>query len=131
MSSSSSIGLFDLAEKRLTWAASRQSVLASNIANANTPGYQPRDVQSFASMLSGQGGLQPTQTQPAHLSGTLAAGSVGVRTVQPAAKSIDGNGIALDQQLTQVADTEAAQTVATTIWKKYAGFLALALGRTS
>ena len=33
------IGLFDLAEKRLAWTAQRQSVLAANIANANTPAY--------------------------------------------------------------------------------------------
>lgn len=40
------IGLFDLAEKRLVWTAQRQSVLAANIANANTPRFQAREVKS-------------------------------------------------------------------------------------
>ena len=53
------IGLFDLAEKRLTWTAQRQSVLATNIANANTPGFQARDIQSFANVLSGSGSVEP------------------------------------------------------------------------
>ena len=32
--------LFDLARKRLAWTEQRQSVLARNIANASTPGFQ-------------------------------------------------------------------------------------------
>ena len=47
------IALFDLAEKRLAWTAQRQNVLAANIANANTPGFQARDVQSFEKVLAG------------------------------------------------------------------------------
>src|SRR5271169_6404695 len=68
------IGLFDLAEKRLAWTAQRQSVLAANIANANTPGFQARDVQSFESVLSGTGPVEPVRTQPAHMAGTLPTG---------------------------------------------------------
>ncbi|MBE7157984.1 MAG: flagellar biosynthesis protein FlgB, partial [Rhodospirillales bacterium] len=110
------------------WTASRQGVLASNIANANTPGYQPRDVQSFQSLLAGQTGLEPARTQSGHLSGTLGSGLVGLQKAQPQARSIDGNGVALDQQLMKVADTETTQSLTTTIWKKYASFISLALG---
>src|SRR5271166_1357419 len=67
------IGLFDLAEKRLAWTAQRQTVLAANIANANTPGFEARDVTSFAQVLSGTGTMAPAQTQPGHMSGTLSA----------------------------------------------------------
>src|SRR5262249_23723863 len=42
------VGLFDLAERRLAWATRRQSVLAQNIANANTPGYKPHDLRPFS-----------------------------------------------------------------------------------
>ena len=45
------IGLFDLAERRLAWADQRQTVLAQNIANVNTPGYKPHDLRSFATTL--------------------------------------------------------------------------------
>ena len=34
------IGLFRLAEQRLAWADQRQQLLARNVANANTPGFQ-------------------------------------------------------------------------------------------
>jgi flagellar basal-body rod protein FlgB len=125
----SKIGLFDVAEKRLTWMAQRQAVLAGNIANVNTPGYQARDVTPFAQVLAGSGTLAPAQTQPSHLPGTLPSG-VASLTRQPAkARVLDGNAIALDEQLTKVADTETAQSLVTSIWKKYVGLFGLALGR--
>ncbi|CAA9227005.1 MAG: Flagellar basal-body rod protein FlgB, partial [uncultured Acetobacteraceae bacterium] len=48
--------LLQLTERRMAWLEARQRVLAGNIANADTPGYQPRDVRSFASVLAGAAG---------------------------------------------------------------------------
>ena len=42
--------LLALTERRMAWLENRQRVLAGNIANADTPGYLPRDVRSFASV---------------------------------------------------------------------------------
>jgi flagellar basal-body rod protein FlgB len=123
------IPLFDLAEKRLTWTAQRQGVLAGNIANANTPGYRAKDLQSFASVLSGAGTMAPAQTQPGHLAGTVPSGLASVSKAPPQVLSLDGNGVALDQQLTKVADTETTQSLVTQIWKAYVGMFNTALGR--
>lgn len=123
--------LFDLAGKRLAWTASRQNVLASNIANANTPGYQARDVESFDKLLSRYGVLTPNRTQASHLAGTSQAGGVPSVKETPSSRSIDGNGVALEAQLMKIADTETMQSMVTTIWKKYAGMLSMALGRSS
>lgn len=125
------IGLFSLAEKRLAWTAQRQGVLAANIANANTPGYQARDIQSFAKVLSGYAPVQPVRTQVDHLQGTLPSASASLAGDLPSARAIDGNAVSLDQQLTKVADTETAQTVVTTVWKKYMAMFNMALGKSS
>jgi flagellar basal-body rod protein FlgB len=125
------IGLFDVAEKRLVWTAQRQSVLAANIANANTPSYQARDVASFASVLAGQGGVEPSRTQPGHMTGTVSSGLASLTKDPPKARGLDGNSVTLDQQLTKVADTETTQALVTTVWKKYMGMFSLALGRSS
>jgi flagellar basal-body rod protein FlgB len=125
----SRIGLFDVAEKRLAWTAQRQSVLAANIANANTPAYQARDVQSFQSILAGVATIGPALTQPGHMAGTAPAGLASLTTDPAKARALDGNTVALDQQLTKVADTETTQTLVTTIWKKYMGMFSMALGR--
>jgi flagellar basal-body rod protein FlgB len=39
--------LFDLAFRQNEWLAQRQSVISQNIANANSPGYKAKDVESF------------------------------------------------------------------------------------
>jgi flagellar basal-body rod protein FlgB len=125
------IGLFDVAEKRLVWTAQRQSVLAANIANANTPGFQARDVASFAIVLSGGGSVEPVRTQPDHMAGTVQTGLASLTSNPPKARALDGNSVALDQQLTKVADTETTQSLVTSIWKKYRGMFSMALGRSS
>ncbi|WP_428533557.1 flagellar basal body rod protein FlgB [Rhodopila sp.] len=123
------IGLFDVAEKRLVWTAQRQSVLAANIANANTPTYQARDVQSFQNVLAGAGSVEPAMTQPGHMAGTVPTGLASLTTNPPSARALDGNSVSLDEQLTKVADTETTQALVTTIWKKYVGMFSMALGR--
>lgn len=123
------IPLFDLAEKRLSWTAQRQNVLATNIANANTPAFQARDIQSFAKVLAGETSVAPVLTQPGHLAGTAATGLASLITNPPTARALDGNTVTLDEQLTKVADTETTQTLVTGIWKKYVGMFNTALGR--
>ena len=125
------IGLFDLAAKRLAWTAQRQSVLAANIANANTPAFQARDIQSFDRLLSGTGAVEPVQTQPGHMSGTASTGLSSLLTDSAKARALDGNTVSLDEQLTKVADTETTQALVTTIWKKYMGMFSMAIGKSS
>jgi flagellar basal-body rod protein FlgB len=125
------IPLFDLAEKRLNWTAQRQTVLATNIANANTPGFQGRDVQSFDKVLAGVTPMGPAQTQAGHMAGTAPAGLASLITDPPQARALDGNTVTLDEQLTKVADTETTQTLVTSIWKQYMGMFNTALGRSS
>ena len=122
------IGIFDLAQKRMAWAEQRQAVLAKNIANANTPHFQPADVPAFAKTLSGVTGIGLAQTHSTHLSGSGAA-SAGLVKPRPTAKAPDGNAVQMDQQLTKVADTETAQSLTTTIYKKYMGLFGIALGK--
>lgn len=123
--------IFDLADKKLSWLAERQSVLASNIANANTPGFRGSDVQSFATVLSGMAAVVPTRTQALHLSGTMPADIARTNQDRSPARSVDGNSIALDEQLTKVADTESSQNLVTSIWKSYVGMFDTALGKGS
>jgi flagellar basal-body rod protein FlgB len=129
--SSAKTDIFDLAEKKLSWLAERQNVLASNIANANTPGFRGSDIQSFASVLTGMTAVVPTRTQAMHLSGTLPADIAETTPDSSPAKSVDGNSIALDEQLTKVADTESSQSLVTTIWKSYVGMFNTVLGKGS
>ena len=110
--------IFTLAEKRLAWIGQRQGILAQNIANANTPGYNTRDVTPFSEVLAtekrraGQGsGLGP-----------ISGRATGERT-------LNGNSVVMDDQLEKVSETDTAQQLATNLYKKYVSLFKTALGR--
>ena len=43
--------VLQLASQRTQWLSARESLIASNVANANTPGYQAIDLQPFSAVL--------------------------------------------------------------------------------
>lgn len=118
--------LLSLAANRLGWLDDRQRVLARNIANADTPGYAPRDEKSFSSSLAEQT-VAPVQTNPMHLSGTV--DTAGTVVERPRQRSIDGNAVALDEQMTKVADTDTQQRLVTSLYGKYMSMYSTALGK--
>ena len=124
----SRISLLDLAEQRMVWADQRQAVLAQNIANANTPGYQPHDLRPFAEALSNAGAVVPVRTNPSHLAGTISTQAPGETIDRTHMKSPDGNAVALDEQLVQVADTETTHELVTAIYRSYVGMFKTAVG---
>lgn len=121
------IGLLDLAEQRLKYLGARQSVLAANVANADTPGWKARDLQPFAAVLAGTGASVPAQTDPRHLPGT-ASGAPGGKTLS-GEQAPDGNQVSLDQQLEKIAQTDSDHEAVTAIYRRYVGMFKEALGR--
>ncbi|WP_219114722.1 flagellar basal body rod protein FlgB [Janthinobacterium sp. UMAB-56] len=109
-------------ETALSLRSTRQELLASNIANADTPNYKARDVD-FASALKGalakSGGSMPalTGTAAQHMPGkgvAAAAGAGGkVETLAdgtpllyraPAQGAVDGNTVDMDLERNAFAD---------------------------
>jgi len=122
-----SIPLLDLAERRLAWASRRETVLAQNVANADTPGWQSRDIAPFSAAL-GTASADLARTDPGHLAGTVDPDLL-EGTAKPTAREPDGNAVSLDQELTKVADTETTQSLVTAIYKSYLGMFRTALGQ--
>ena len=111
--------IFNLAEQRLAWAGGRQAVLARNIANLDTPGFQASDSRDFHHVLRGTIGVQPVRTTPNHLAGTVDPGMAGRPLRETTARTADKNGVQLEEQLMKVADTESIHSTVTAIFKKY------------
>ncbi len=122
------IKLFDLAERRLAWADRRQAVLAQNVANADTPGWRPRDVAPFSATLADAADASLARTDPGHLAGTADPGLLAGAPARPAGRGPDGNAVSLDQELTKVADTDTTQSLVTAIYHTYFGLFRTALG---
>jgi flagellar basal-body rod protein FlgB len=100
-------------ETALNLRAQRQQLIASNIANADTPNFKARDVD-FNKALQGALSRSDPARQPglaktavAHLSGAAGADTIGgqplqYRTVQQGA--VDGNTVDMDVERNQFAD---------------------------
>jgi flagellar basal-body rod protein FlgB len=118
-----------LAERRLAWLDARQAVLAQNMANADTPGYRPRDVTAFATLLArGGGGVSLARTDGQHIA---------QRRDEPLARpdrsaverAPNGNAVSLDREAMRVADTDTAHALAIGLHRRWLGMFRTALGR--
>lgn len=88
----------------------RQKVLAGNIANADTPGFQARDFDFSSALAQAKGaGAGMATTARGHLNVGGAPASSGVPTVQlewrtPDQPALDGNTVDLDRERAAFAD---------------------------
>lgn len=91
--------LFDLANRHAQWAALRQTTIAGNIANANTPRFEALDIEPFDTVLD-KTRLVMTATTPGHLTpGANAAADVGSRHADSWDVTHSGNSVRIDQEL--------------------------------
>ena len=94
----------------LNLRAARQELLASNIANADTPNYKAKDVNfadALQNALAGTATKLPiVQTSPMHLQAGSATSMLGERVMyrKPAQLSADGNTVDMDVERAQFAD---------------------------
>jgi flagellar basal-body rod protein FlgB len=94
----------------LNLRAARQELLASNIANADTPNYKARDIDFTRALQDALAGssvkLPPVQTSAMHLEGNAGASIMGspVMYRQPLQPSADGNTVDMDVERAQFAD---------------------------
>jgi flagellar basal-body rod protein FlgB len=93
----------------LTLRAERQRLIASNIANADTPGYVARDMD-FASALRQASGSVPTPgqmaaTQRGHIQPTAGALSeTGLRYAATSQTNLDRNSVDMDRERATFAE---------------------------
>ena len=90
--------LFDIThvalERALSGASLRQKVLTENLANANTPGYQRRDVDFHGTLQRAMGGGLHTVERTG-----FAATPTGEGSIRP-----DGGTVDVDRESTELAE---------------------------
>jgi len=110
---SGTLGSIDFQSKALELQAERGRVLASNIANADTPNYKARDFsfQQALAVATARSGthstaaLQVVRTRPNHLSGpTGAPGGPPLLYRAPLQSAVDGNTVDLDVERANFAE---------------------------
>lgn len=129
----SDISLFNDLKTRLSWHQTRQNLLAENIAHADTPGYQGRDLKEpdFNRALGQVNGsrIAMATTSPMHV-------SAGPRTepVQSGEKvagwevTPEKNGVVLEEQMMKVAQNQMDFQTATTLYSRALSIFRIAAG---
>jgi flagellar basal-body rod protein FlgB len=114
----------------------RTEVLAANLANADTPNYQARDIdfRSALAAASGdkQGGVQLATTNAGHIGmqGANGSGQAELKYRTPLAPALDGNTV--DAQLEQAAFAENSvryQATLTFLNSKFRGLMTAITGQ--
>ena len=100
----SPIYLFQVASEKAQWLSARQTAIAGNVANANTPGYRAVDVQPFSAVLDSSP-IVMASTNSAHLPSTQ-PGPDSLREIEvaPAEETLSGNTVNLEQQMINLGE---------------------------
>ena len=117
--------------------ARRGELIANNLANADTPGYQARDIDFRQAMARAAGekttsGVHLSTTSAGHIAGTTSADAAtnpDLKYRTPLAPALDGNTV--DAQVEQAAFAENAvryQATLTFLNSKFRGLLTAILG---
>jgi flagellar basal-body rod protein FlgB len=124
-----SLEIFRMAYGLARHSGARQSVVARNIANANTPGYQAQDVAPFAQSWNAGGaedGLR--RTRAGHLlPGEGAAPRV--RTVQAGTVAPNGNAVSIETETLKSAELRQQHDMALAVYRSALTVLRTSLGR--
>ena len=126
------IPLFKAMSQRMAWLNERQSVLAQNVANADTPNYRPSDLKALTfAELVGQttGKLKLAATEGNHLTGIGDETQFRPEVDRKAQLSPSGNGVSLEDEMLKVSNTATDYQLTTTLYKQHIGMLKTALGK--
>ena len=117
----------DIAHRAMDYHLRRHNVLASNVANLDTPGFRPMELVRDTSEVRGAAKLSRTRaTHMRHVSleGEV-VGSAQERVVQPGG---DGNAVSLEREMSKVAANDLRYEAVGRIVRQQLGLLRYAAG---
>ncbi|WP_136659721.1 flagellar basal body rod protein FlgB [Nitratireductor sp. XY-223] len=122
------IQLFELASDKAHWLSVRQSVVAGNIANANTPDYVAMDIDPFETVLDTVG-TQMAATHPAHLTEDPLRGSVRAGTDQGFDIAPSGNAVSLEEELIKAGEIRKEYELSTGLLRSFHRMMLLTVAK--
>jgi flagellar basal-body rod protein FlgB len=126
------IPILSMLRTSMQWHQARQEVLAENVANADTPNYQARDIAplDFASQLPGAS-LGMVSTDQNHIAG--AAASAGSQFASDSSGRYEirprGNSVTHEDEMMKVAANQMDFEAVTSLYTHSLAMIKLAIGR--
>ncbi|MBZ9699693.1 MULTISPECIES: flagellar basal body rod protein FlgB [unclassified Mesorhizobium] len=121
------VSLFDLAAKQAQWLAVRQSAVAGNIANANTPGYTANDVEPFEKVLD-RAAVSLQTTQAGHLGSAATNAGFAIKPQEDDGVVMPSkNTVVLEDQLLKAGEVRRSFELNTAIVKAFHSMMMMAV----
>lgn len=113
----SDLNVFKLAHAMASHAGQRQSVIAQNVANADTPGYRAQDIKPFSEMAAAAPGGPMRLTRPGHI-GMAGRGSDAWDVVTPDTPADpNGNSVSIELEMMKSVELKRQHDRALAIYK--------------
>jgi flagellar basal-body rod protein FlgB len=118
------IGLFSALKTKMSWLGQRQNLVAENVANATTPGYQPRDMKAldFAAAMkktSPDEVVTLRKTSNLHMSAPGEGNKSGKPVkAKDSETTMDGNSVVMEEQMIKMADSRMQFDAAVGFYQK-------------
>jgi flagellar basal-body rod protein FlgB len=111
-------------------AGARQTVVAQNMANADTPGYAAKDIAPFRSeMGSSTNQFVPKTTRSGHLIGGPSTTLHQTISRQDVVTAPNENSVSIESEMMHAVDAKRQHDRALAIYKSSLGVLRTAIGR--
>ena len=122
--------ILSLARGLSAYSGARQSVLAENVANANTPGYRARDLVDFNEAYRASD-MQTSMkaTRAGHLLGDAEAGPGGTMVYDQVQGDLTGNTVSVERELLRAAEIRSDHNRALSVYSASLDILRAAAGR--
>ncbi|PVA09701.1 flagellar biosynthesis protein FlgB [Pelagivirga sediminicola] len=121
--------IFRMSHAMAQHAGARQAVLARNMANADTPGYEARDIAPFAETYDGGRGFAARATRPGHFTDRAGGYAVEIRDAASGQSDPNGNSVSLEQEMLKAVDVKRQHDRSLAIYKSSLTVLRAAIGR--
>jgi flagellar basal-body rod protein FlgB len=113
------IHLFDVASRVNHWLTVRQSAIAQNVANANTPGFKAQDVKPFASTLEAMS-LAMASTRAGHMAyAPTADARTQIDPDEGTQVLHSGNTVNLESEMSKASEVNRAYALNTSVLKAF------------
>jgi flagellar basal-body rod protein FlgB len=111
--------LFELASSQARWLELRQSTIATNVANANTPGFRARDVEPFNKVLDATP-VRLAMTSPAHIQLNATETDTRATAKKDSWEVVhSGNSVSLEQEMIKSGDVNRDYSMNTGIVRSF------------
>ena len=125
------IPIFGMLREKMQWHQQRQRLLAENVANADTPGFRPKDLRELDFRNPAPpASIGLSRSNAAHIASVGGTGTDfqvernGKFAVRPA-----GNAVSIEDEMMKVAQNQMDFQAATALYSRSLGLIKTAFGK--